>query len=185
MFMEIGEPEPPPIAEGAYWAFMPVAILLAIPGVVRALAFVVQQELSASVASVLDQYETLLVTLLSMLHEAGRHYLPSIGHDWALGPVASWLVFSFAGGTFIASWIVAGLQRATGFVGGSLAALLLALGLGVTLLGLGFLIIAYLFVSDGAVLIQALEKENDRAILIPLLVPPTLAGMLLAASGLA
>jgi len=66
-----------------------------------------------------------------------------------------------------------------------LAALLLALGLGVTLLGLGFLIIAYLFVSDGAVLIQALEKENDRAILIPLLVPPTLAGMLLAASGLA
>ena len=59
-------------------------------------------------------------------------------------------------------------------------------GLGATHFGLGFLLVAYLFVSDGTLLILlTLERANDRAILFPLLVPPILAGAFLAANALA
>ena len=64
----------------------------------------------------------------------------------------------------------------------------MALALGVTLLGLGFLVLAYVILgSDGLwifVLLGLGESDNDRAIGLPLFAPLVLAGAFLTANAL-
>ena len=57
--------------------------------------------------------------------------------------------------------------------------------LGLTLLGAAYLVLAYLIVTDGAGAVFFIQgDENDLAIALPLLAPPVLAGLLLAANAL-
>jgi hypothetical protein len=85
----------------------------------------------------------------------------------------------------IAGWFAASLQRRLGWILGAILALVLALALGVTFLGLAFLLVAYLFLSDGLAIVFEIDDANDWAILFPLLMPPVLAAAFALANWLA
>jgi hypothetical protein len=186
MFMETDRPPPPgPMAEGAYWLFMPVGVAFTTPGLIWILALVFQQELASPFARVVDQYQALILMPFTALRDAANAVLPAdwreVGNVWA----HQITVFSFGGGAYVAAWYAAGLQRAFGLTGGFIVALALMFGLGLTLLGIAYLAIAYMIIADGTMVVAFVwGDEDDAAIGAPLLAPPVLAGTLLAANAL-
>jgi hypothetical protein len=185
MFMEIDGPRsPPPMAEGAYWVFMPFAVLLATPGVTVVVAAILGEPLAPPLVQAVDWYRSFLLAPIAALREVVAGILPQVWDDATRDWPNDLLPFSFAGGAFIASWIAAGLRRALGPVAASVLALAMVLGLGVTFFGLGFLLVAYLLLADDGLAILLMAEENDRAIFLPLLAPPVLAGAFMAVNAL-
>jgi hypothetical protein len=186
MFMETDRPPPSgPVAEGAYWWFMPLGVAFTTPGLIWLLALVFQQELTPPFAMVIDRYQALILMPFTALHDVASAVLPAewraVGEVWA----HEITVFSFGGGAYVAAWYGAGLQRAFGWIVGFTLALALLLGLGLTLLGTAYLAITYMIVADGVMAIAFVRgDEDDVAIGVPLLVPVALAGTLLAANAL-
>jgi len=185
MFVETDRPPPSGLmAEGAYWLFMPIGIVLTTPGLVWVLASLLQQELAFPLAWMVDQYQALVLVPFIALGDAAKTVLPGGWSHWGgmwAHPIA---VFSFGGGAYVAAWYAAGLQRAFGFLG-FIVALAMMFALGLTLLGAAYLVLAYLIVTDGAGAVFFIQgDENDLAIALPLLAPPVLAGLLLAANAL-
>lgn len=77
-------------------------------------------------------------------------------------------------------------QRGLGWIAGLLLALVLTFCLGVSLLGFGVLLVAYwLLADDGFLFFLLFDEPNDRAILVPLLVPVLLAAAMIIGSRLA
>jgi hypothetical protein len=184
MFMERNEPAALPLAEGAYWLLMPVAIVLAIPGLIRFSEWIFDLTLVPALAKFLVAYEATALTIVAALERAVEAALPMDWHDtWSSDKRV--LVFSLAGGCYIAGWFAASLQRRLGWILGAILALVLALALGVTFLGLAFLLVAYLFLSDGLAIVFEIDDANDWAILFPLLMPPVLAAAFALANWLA
>lgn len=186
MFMDVGKSESPPIAEGAYWAFMPVAIALATPLLTRLAAALLDQALAPPVLQALDQFQALFQQSVSFAREAATAVLPAGLLELAPNPVNEVFLFSFAGAAYIAGWLVAGFQRGLGWIAGLLLALVLTFCLGVSLLGFGVLLVAYwLLADDGFLFFLLFDEPNDRAILVPLLVPVLLAAAMIIGSRLA
>lgn len=182
MFMETDRPPPAePIADGAYWLFMPVGVAFTTPGLIWILALVLQQELASPLAGVVDQYQALILTPFTALRDVATAVLPANWHNVGSVWAHQITVFSFGGGAYVAAWYAAGLQRAFGVIGGFTLALALMFGLGLTLFGIAYLVIAYMIVADGVGDLAFMRGDgNDAAIGAPLLAPLMLAGTLLA-----
>lgn len=186
MFVELDRPPPPGrMAEGAYWLFMPVGVVFTTPGLTWILALFLQQELAPPLASILDQWQTLTLIPFVVLGDVAKTILPAGWDRWVEGWANPIAVFSFGGGAYVAAWYAAGLQRALGWVGGFIVAVATMFALGLTWLGVLYLVLAYMIVADVAGAAGFIQGDgNDLAIVLPLLAPPVLAGTLLAANAL-
>lgn len=184
MFIETDRPPPSGLmAEGAYWLFMPIGVALTTPGVVWVLALLFRQELAFPVSWIVEEHQALVLTPFAAFSDAVKTVLPSSWSRWAHIWAHPIVVFSFGGAAYIAAWYAAGLQRAFGFIG-FIVALTMMFGLGLTLVGVAYLVVAYLFMIDGSGLVFIRGDGNDAAIVLPLFAPVALAGLLLAANSL-
>jgi hypothetical protein len=192
MFMEIEKPGPPPMAEGAYWLLTPIAIALATPPLINLCASVFDQPLGPRFATSLDLCRAPLVMVTQSILSIAARAVELLPSHWAqtalrmLGTQTDVALLSFAGGAYAASWIAAGLQRAWGFIAGAIAALALTLILGLSLVGLATYLIVALFFLDAWPLAALFDVDapNDWAIAVPLVVPPALAVLVVAANAL-
>jgi hypothetical protein len=183
MFIEQEEPAAPPLAQGAYWLLMPVAVVLAIPGLIRFYAWLFDLTLGGELATFLEAYEATFLTIVTVLERTVERVLPTDWHHWS-STMRRVVLFSLAGGCYIAGWFAASLQRRLGWFLGAILAIVLALALGASLLGLAFLFVAYFILTDGPVIVFEIDSANDWAILFPLLAPPILAAAFLLANWL-
>lgn len=168
MFMESDKPADTPIAQGAYWIFAPLAVLLAIPPLTGLVQYLIEIPLGPAYAEALDLYR---IHIQGPAHEAVTATLAAVTPGWT---ASEWLdhayVLSFAGGLHIAAIMSSGAARRFGPFAGFAAMLALAAALGATFLGFAVLYI----VADGGFIFDTQDRD-DRATMIPLVIPPLAA----------
>jgi hypothetical protein len=198
MFMDIGKPGPPPVAEGVDWLLSPVAVVTATLTFIGWFGLIAEQNLVPGFEAALDLCRAPAVAAASAIQEGLFQVLNVLPNGWGerltfLHSASSdALLFSYAGGAYVTSLFGAGLQRAWGPIAGGAAAFALMLVLGGTLAGflvmsLGYVFaIGWLFFAFETVVPLFIdgERENDIAIAFQLVAPPALAVVFLTANAL-
>lgn len=194
MFIELDRPPPEPlIPEGAYWLLTPFAVALTTPVLVGLAVYLSGHSLAPGAAYAFELYREPLVGMVNALRATTSAFATLLPSTWAEAISSSpddVALLSLGGGAYLGSWVAAGFQRALGPLLGGIAAFALAGFLGVSLIGLLFLLLlAFVAVQPegwGLFFLGGLfeNAQNTWAIFAPIVLAPLLATVFVVISAL-